>query len=368
MANLGLWSPIDFEKENSIPIQERFNKYFLYKEGELYWKLKPSKTRLAGSRAGFDYHTERSVKLLGVVYRVAYVVWVMHHGPVPMERHIEHFPDTSLYNCNIENLRLSLDIYPPNTHRHINCKGDVILRHNTGGSRNSADMYRCEKCKQLLPLSNFKKTPESPKGHSRYCLKCLLAGETLRSSNMKAFYRKRRSETRETVAKIGKHTCSSCLNTLPISAFFKNSKNMSGYMYYCKKCQLSYQAPHILFAKARSERRREAVREALAARIKARRKKCTTCKIEKSFNEFSSSSRSKDGYTNRCRDCCNQYSRTRSANLVDGYIRESISNKLKCNTKSVPTEMIPLFRSLLVAKRTCREIINQRQGHYDNRS
>lgn len=76
---------------------------FEYREGKLYWKVKPSNQIAVGAQAGcINSHGYAVVRLGGVLYRVHRIVFLMHNGYLPT--YIDHI-DGNRLNNEISNLR-----------------------------------------------------------------------------------------------------------------------------------------------------------------------------------------------------------------------------------------------------------------------
>lgn len=85
--------------------QERVREVFEYRDGSLYWKIKPSRKTVIGTEAG----TLRSnryirVSLDGHLYYNHRLIWFMFNNTLP--NYIDHI-DGNPSNNNIENLRLA---------------------------------------------------------------------------------------------------------------------------------------------------------------------------------------------------------------------------------------------------------------------
>lgn len=83
----------------------RLNDLFEYRDGELYWKRKPSKygNIKVGDKAGSTHSIGyRIVQLNGRKYKAHRIIFFMHHGYVPEE--IDHI-DGDPSNNKVENLR-----------------------------------------------------------------------------------------------------------------------------------------------------------------------------------------------------------------------------------------------------------------------
>jgi hypothetical protein len=81
--------------------QERLQKLFDYKDGNLYWKQTKGRI-LAGSIAGTKSHHYWQVCIDYVIYRNHRLIWTYHHGTNP--KNIDHVNGDTFDN-RIENLR-----------------------------------------------------------------------------------------------------------------------------------------------------------------------------------------------------------------------------------------------------------------------
>lgn len=77
-----------------------------YRDGKLFWKVKPSIRTNAGDRAGYSHKDGyRRMSLRGKPALEHRVIWELHNGPIPegmQVDHINHIRDDN----RIENLRL----------------------------------------------------------------------------------------------------------------------------------------------------------------------------------------------------------------------------------------------------------------------
>ena len=90
-----------------LPLQEELHKFFEYKEGNLYWKIKPAKRIIIGSKAGClrsDGYV--CLKLNSVLYKMHRIIWAYHYNAIPNNLQIDHI-DGNKTNNMIENLRLA---------------------------------------------------------------------------------------------------------------------------------------------------------------------------------------------------------------------------------------------------------------------
>ena len=90
-----------------LPSQEELRRLFKYREGNLYWKIKPAKRIKIGNKAGCLHHTGYSVVITNNVhYQMHRIIWVYHYGAIPSNLQIDHI-DGDKANNMIENLRLA---------------------------------------------------------------------------------------------------------------------------------------------------------------------------------------------------------------------------------------------------------------------
>ena len=90
-----------------LPLQEELHRLFEYKEGNLYWRIKPAKRIKIGNKAGCLHHTGYSVVITNNVhYQMHRIIWVYHYGAISSNLQIDHI-DGNKANNIIENLRLA---------------------------------------------------------------------------------------------------------------------------------------------------------------------------------------------------------------------------------------------------------------------
>jgi len=83
--------------------QKRILELLEYKDGSLFWKIKPAKKIAVGSKAGCVNADGYSViRIDGSLYRTHRIVFLMHHGYLP--DYIDH-ADGNRLNNTIDNLR-----------------------------------------------------------------------------------------------------------------------------------------------------------------------------------------------------------------------------------------------------------------------
>lgn len=100
--------------------------FFEYRDGSLFWIIKPSKKVRCGSKAGYvESDGYVRVRVLGKPYQAHRVIWEMIKGKIPDGMQIDHLNHIRDDN-RIENLRLV-------THKE-NHKNKKIYSTNTSGA------------------------------------------------------------------------------------------------------------------------------------------------------------------------------------------------------------------------------------------
>ena len=90
-----------------LPSQEELHRLFEYKEGNLYWKIKPNRRIKIGNKAGSLHGTGYvHLKINTVEYRMHRIIWAYHYGAIPSNLQIDHI-DGDKVNNTIKNLRLA---------------------------------------------------------------------------------------------------------------------------------------------------------------------------------------------------------------------------------------------------------------------
>lgn len=81
--------------------------YFEYNNGQLYWKIKPSKRVNIGEKAGSVNRQTGyvTIQFQGRIYLAHRIIWEMHYGPIPEGMEVDHIWHDRKDN-RIENLRL----------------------------------------------------------------------------------------------------------------------------------------------------------------------------------------------------------------------------------------------------------------------
>ena len=89
-------------KPNSIPSKEILHSLFAYKDGELYWKVKPAQRVNIGDIAGSISAGYKQVFIKSKPYKSHRIIFMMQHGYVSDQ--IDHIDGNPLNN-KIKNLR-----------------------------------------------------------------------------------------------------------------------------------------------------------------------------------------------------------------------------------------------------------------------
>lgn len=137
-----------------------WNDIFEYRDWALYWRIKPGKSMLLGSKAG----TIRKNGYLSVgfgrsEFYIHRIVWEMHNGSIPDLMQIDHI-DQIRTNNKIENLRLVTSAE--------NNRNQTMQHNNTSGY--TGVTWRKDRCKwsariefegKVRYLGNFSKFDEA---------------------------------------------------------------------------------------------------------------------------------------------------------------------------------------------------------------
>jgi hypothetical protein len=89
---------------NSTLSKESLHELFEYRDGDLYWKVRPSNCVKIGDKVGcFDFHTGYyRVRFNNKLHHNHRLIFLMHHGYLP--KMVDHI-DCNRSNNKIENLR-----------------------------------------------------------------------------------------------------------------------------------------------------------------------------------------------------------------------------------------------------------------------
>jgi hypothetical protein len=82
-----------------------WNEIFEYRDGELYWKIRPSNKKLQNKKVGCFSHGYIRVGYRKKLYYAHRIIWEIHNGAIPEGMLLDHIDGNGLNN-KIENLRL----------------------------------------------------------------------------------------------------------------------------------------------------------------------------------------------------------------------------------------------------------------------
>lgn len=92
--------------------QELVRELFTYEDGKLLW-LKPGRRILVGLNAGFKRFNIKNknfrwvIKYKGKEYMRSNLIWIYHHGEIPVDRLVDHRNSNNTLDDRLENLRLA---------------------------------------------------------------------------------------------------------------------------------------------------------------------------------------------------------------------------------------------------------------------
>ena len=102
-----LLQPTKTMKPKPLPSQEELHELFEYREGNLYWKIKPRNSAKIGDKAGsLSSNGYIVLKLNNLPYKMHRIIWVYHYDTISNNLQIDHI-DGDKANNTIENLRLA---------------------------------------------------------------------------------------------------------------------------------------------------------------------------------------------------------------------------------------------------------------------
>ena len=89
-----------------LPSQEELHELFEYKEGNLYWKIKPRNSAKIGDKVGsLDSKGYVVLKLNNLPYKMHRIIWAYHYDTISSNLQIDHI-DGNKENNHISNLEL----------------------------------------------------------------------------------------------------------------------------------------------------------------------------------------------------------------------------------------------------------------------
>ena len=128
--------------------QEYLQSLFDYRDGELYWKIKPSKKVKINAKCGCIHaNGYLRTKVKDKVWLNHRIIFLYHHGYLP--KYIDHI-DTNKLNNKIENLRPTT-----NAQNQHNVK---LSAKNTSGYKNVSFCPQTKKWAVKITVNKLKKT------------------------------------------------------------------------------------------------------------------------------------------------------------------------------------------------------------------
>jgi len=138
-----------------LPSQQELHKFFEYKEGCLYWKIKPRNSAKIGDKVGcLDSKGYIVLKLNNLPYKMHRIIWVYHYDTISSNLQIDHI-DGNKTNNMIENLRLATNSQNKSNNKraHCNSKSNILGVHWSKTKRKWVSQIR--KNKKAIHLGCF---------------------------------------------------------------------------------------------------------------------------------------------------------------------------------------------------------------------
>jgi len=159
-------------------------------------------------------------------------------------------------------------------------------KHEREKNKTTIKNKRCNKCKKILPVSNFNKSINFKDGFDSFCKNCWML--------LIQDYKNRWTEERaNTLVTVNEKKCSSCNRVLPGSSFYIDDYNKDGYRPYCIECELKKAELNTIKWEEERSQSKEVKKE----------KTCNICNIRRPLTQFHKSRKYKDGYWSTCITC-----------------------------------------------------------------
>ena len=190
----------------------------------------------------------------------------------------------------------------------------------------------CTKCRIEKDLNEFNKEKRSKDSLRSWCKDCVKNYRDSHKEERKINDKKRIQKYQQNIRKNGypviKKTCTRCGLEKDLNEFNKCKASKDGLQYHCRNCDNrqskryddSHKEEKKRYDKKYKDSHKKETKKATKKRIQKyqqdieengypiTKKVCTKCEIEKSLDSFYKSKYFKDGYVNRCKVCCKEYS------------------------------------------------------------
>lgn len=171
-------------------------------------------------------------------------------------------------------------------------------------------MKTCTKCLVTQELSAFYKLASSKDGRRSRCKKCTSDSEKEDLIKNKERLARLPEEWTDEKTK----NCSKCLKNKKLKEFHKHGRSKDGHRPQCKKCVAIYKNEVIIKNKKR-----------LASLPKnwalGKSKICSKCKVDKQLIEYSRDTQNKDGHSTLCKKCKKAYT-FENKEVIDAYTKK----------------------------------------------
>lgn len=141
--------------------------------------------------------------------------------------------------------------------------------------------------------------------------------------------------------------CNTCLETKPISSFYKSKGCRDGHINYCKSCHAD-----------RYREKKRAYKK--TEKGKACEKACKS-RYQKRYPEKAYARNARYRSTEKGRSLISKTYKRYSDELTDAHVRTQVKRQTGLSVSEITPELIELKRQLILSKRTIKDIENDKQ-------